>query len=69
MLTLLVRNGLRNASGTKLQMNGAAFGKGIYLSPYSATSAGYSRMYNQAPYNPVKQKDQVNFEVTKSSEC
>ena len=25
--------GLRNASGTKLQLNGAAYGNGIYLSP------------------------------------
>lgn len=33
-----------NASGTKLQVNGAAYGKGIYLSPYVSTSMGYSRM-------------------------
>jgi len=28
----IIRTGLRNASGTKLQVNGAAYGKGIYLS-------------------------------------
>ena len=33
-----------NASGTKLQVNGAAYGKGIYLSPLISTSMGYSRM-------------------------
>lgn len=55
----IMRNGLMNASGTKLQgkifliepililciVNGAAYGNGIYLSPSSATSFGYSRMY------------------------
>ena len=38
------RKGLVNASGTKLQVNGAAYGKGIYLSPDISTSMGYSRM-------------------------
>lgn len=33
-----------NASGTRLQVNGAAYGKGIYLSPHISTSMGYSRM-------------------------
>lgn len=32
-------------SGTKLQVNGAAYGNGIYLSPNSSTSFNYSRMY------------------------
>lgn len=40
----IIRQGLLNASGTKLQVNGAAYGKGIYLSPYISTSMGYSRM-------------------------
>jgi len=40
----ILRQGLKNASGTKLQMNGAAYGQGIYLSPHSATSFGYCRM-------------------------
>ena len=38
------RMGLLSASGTKFQVNGAAYGKGIYLSPNISTSMGYSRM-------------------------
>jgi hypothetical protein len=38
----IMRVGLRNASGTKLQLNGAAHGAGIYLAPESSTSLGYS---------------------------
>jgi len=40
----IMRRGLINASGTKLQVNGAAYGNGIYLSPSAGTSFGYSRM-------------------------
>lgn len=29
----ILRRGLVNASGTRLQLNGAAYGSGIYLSP------------------------------------
>lgn len=39
----ILRNGLRNASGTKLQVNGAAYGAGIYLSNTASLSMGYSR--------------------------
>jgi poly [ADP-ribose] polymerase 6/8 len=39
----IVRNGLKNATGTKLQANGAAFGEGIYFARDSSTSWGYSR--------------------------
>lgn len=42
----ILRQGLRNASGTKLQLNGAAYGAGIYLSPAASVSLGYSQMYN-----------------------
>jgi len=42
----IMRRGLVNASGTKLQVNGAAYGSGIYLSPNASTSFGYSRMNN-----------------------
>lgn len=38
----ILRNGLRNASGTNLQLNGAAYGNGIYLATNAATSFGYS---------------------------
>ncbi len=39
----ILRNGLKNCSGTKLQTNGAAYGNGIYLSDNYITSIGYSR--------------------------
>lgn len=41
----ILRRGLINASGTKLQVNGAAYGSGIYISPHAGTSFGYCRMY------------------------
>lgn len=50
----IVRKGLLNASGTKFQMNGAAHGKGIYLSPLSSVSFGYTRGY----YGKVKSDQQ-----------
>ncbi|XP_071492772.1 protein mono-ADP-ribosyltransferase PARP6-like [Diadema antillarum] len=40
----ILRHGLINASGTKHQMHGAAYGRGIYLSPHSSVSFGYSGM-------------------------
>eukprot|EP01080_Neovahlkampfia_damariscottae_P008754 gene8754-702_t len=42
----IFRNGLKNMSGTSGQLNGAAYGKGIYLAAESATSFGYSRTGN-----------------------
>jgi Poly(ADP-ribose) polymerase catalytic domain len=39
----IMRNGLRNLSNTKLMTCGAAYGAGIYLSPWSDTSRGYAR--------------------------
>lgn len=38
----ILRNGLKNASGTQLQVTGAAHGPGIYLATDSATSLGYA---------------------------
>jgi poly [ADP-ribose] polymerase 6/8 len=38
----IMRKGLVNASGTKFQLHGAAYGKGIYLSPVSTVSFGYT---------------------------
>ena len=40
----ILRNGIRNMSGTALQINGAAYGKGVYISPSAAMSLGYSRL-------------------------
>uniref|UniRef100_A0AAY4B3V8 Poly [ADP-ribose] polymerase n=1 Tax=Denticeps clupeoides TaxID=299321 RepID=A0AAY4B3V8_9TELE len=45
----VLRNGLVNASYTKLQLHGAAYGKGIYLSPISSISFGYSGR-NDVPF-------------------
>jgi poly [ADP-ribose] polymerase 6/8 len=44
----IMRRGLVNASGTALQVNGAAYGNGIYLSPNASTSFGYSRIHQSA---------------------
>jgi len=45
----ILRSGLRNASGTKLQINGAAYGAGVYLSPTASMSLGYSQMHGATP--------------------
>jgi poly [ADP-ribose] polymerase 6/8 len=38
----ILRNGLKNATGTRLQANGAAHGEGIYFARSSSTSWGYA---------------------------
>ncbi|KAG8456648.1 hypothetical protein GDO86_002432, partial [Hymenochirus boettgeri] len=40
----ILRNGLVVASNTRLQLHGAMYGSGIYLSPLSSISFGYSGM-------------------------
>uniref|UniRef100_A0A3Q3KU93 Poly [ADP-ribose] polymerase n=1 Tax=Mastacembelus armatus TaxID=205130 RepID=A0A3Q3KU93_9TELE len=50
----ILRNGLINASYTKLQLHGAAYGKGIYLSPISSISFGYSEMGKGEHKMPTK---------------
>jgi len=40
----ILHGGIRNASGTSLQLNGAAHGKGVYLSPAAAVSNAYSAL-------------------------
>ena len=37
----ILRNGLKNMSGTPNMMNGAAFGPGIYLAPSASSCVGY----------------------------
>jgi poly [ADP-ribose] polymerase 6/8 len=39
----ILRKGLKNMSGTKGQVNGAAYGSGVYLAEDAATSFGYMR--------------------------
>ncbi|XP_061773719.1 protein mono-ADP-ribosyltransferase PARP6-like [Nerophis ophidion] len=52
----ILRNGLVNASNTKFQMHGAAYGKGIYLSPISSISFGYSDMGKGQHQVPTKEE-------------
>ena len=51
------------ASGTKIQVNGAAYGKGIYLSPTANLSFGYSRM-GYGGHNVKNQSNQVKVLFT-----
>jgi ubiquitin-protein ligase len=45
----ILRNGLKNCSGSKMQLNGAAFGSGIYFHINALYSIGYStRSYNNS---------------------
>ncbi|XP_045184109.2 protein mono-ADP-ribosyltransferase PARP6-like [Mercenaria mercenaria] len=53
----IIRQGLKNASGTKLQMNGAAYGKGIYLSTRVSTSLMYSRIRYHSRNVEMKEPD------------
>ncbi|XP_034390465.1 protein mono-ADP-ribosyltransferase PARP6-like [Cyclopterus lumpus] len=52
----ILRNGLINASCTKLQLHGAAYGNGIYLSPISSISFGYSEMGKGRHQMPTKEE-------------
>lgn len=47
----ILRNGLKNYSNSKHQVNGAAYGPGVYMAVDSATSIGYSSR-SQAPCWP-----------------
>ncbi|XP_068522771.1 protein mono-ADP-ribosyltransferase PARP8 isoform X3 [Anas acuta] len=57
----ILRNGLVVASNTRLQLHGAMFGSGIYLSPLSSISFGYSGM------NKKQQKVSAKDEPASSS--
>ncbi|GMS80626.1 hypothetical protein PENTCL1PPCAC_2801 [Pristionchus entomophagus] len=43
----IIRSGLKNMSGTKYQLVGAAYGPGIYLSPELATSHHYCTRFDE----------------------
>eukprot|EP00756_Hemistasia_phaeocysticola_P045373 Hpha_TRINITY_DN19128_c0_g1::TRINITY_DN19128_c0_g1_i1::g.94875::m.94875/K15258/PARP6_8; poly [ADP-ribose] polymerase 6/8 len=62
----ILRNGLYNASGTDLQLHGAAHGPGIYLSPDSRVSFGYSSM--AAGGDDAKKHDAPHREYISSDE-
>uniref|UniRef100_A0A8C6JYR3 Uncharacterized protein n=1 Tax=Melopsittacus undulatus TaxID=13146 RepID=A0A8C6JYR3_MELUD len=59
----ILRNGLVVASNTRLQLHGAMFGSGIYLSPLSSISFGYSGM------NKKQQKMSAKDEPASSSKA
>ena len=44
----ILRQGVRNMSGTAGQLNGAAYGPGVYVSPTASMSLGYSQMHGMA---------------------
>jgi len=55
----ILHNGLKNASGTALQLNGQAYGSGIYVSPHASVSFQYSQINKSVsagkePTNPVE---------------
>ncbi|XP_031426541.1 protein mono-ADP-ribosyltransferase PARP8 isoform X2 [Clupea harengus] len=54
----ILRNGLVVASNTKLQLHGAIYGSGIYLSPLSSISFGYSGMNKKQ--QKVTSKDETS---------
>jgi len=56
----IVRRGLLNASSTQLQVNGAAYGDGIYLSPTADMSIGYSKN-KRALAQSGQQSEEVNI--------
>lgn len=69
----ILRNGLRNVSGTTLQVNGAAYGKGVYLSPHSSVSVSYSNMNGNSTsggilYN-MSDTDESKFLDRESMRC
>jgi len=66
----ILRQGLKNASGTKLMTAGQAHGPGIYLARDSATSASYSGMYGSlkgvgggAPSAPALEREATGQRV------
>ena len=56
----IIRNGLIKASGTKLQANGARYGRGIYLSPESDVSAIFASTRETLPQHPPPRKQSDN---------
>uniref|UniRef100_A0A8C6UJ91 Poly [ADP-ribose] polymerase n=1 Tax=Neogobius melanostomus TaxID=47308 RepID=A0A8C6UJ91_9GOBI len=56
----ILRNGLVNASYTKLQLHGAAYGKGIYLSPNSGISFGYSGKNEEPAHGRFLKSKNIN---------
>ena len=51
----ILRNGIKNMSGTPLQINGAAYGKGVYISPTAQMSLGYSKVTGSGASRVMRQ--------------
>eukprot|EP00957_Ditylum_brightwellii_P097712 7441700-Ditylum_brightwellii.AAC.1 len=49
----ILRGGVKNCSGTNLQLNGASYGPGVYLSPNASTSLGYSKVVKGSNYESI----------------
>ena len=49
----IIKNGLKNMSGTKLQLNGAVHGSGMYFSDSPNFALGYSRNYTNCGYKVI----------------
>jgi poly [ADP-ribose] polymerase 6/8 len=64
----IVRRGLLNASGTSLQLNGAAYGAGVYLSPCVSISFNYSAVRHIQPTASSSAKN-VRFLSSKNITC
>lgn len=64
---VILQNGLKNASNTKLMMHGAAHGAGIYLSPLGSMSMGYSLMQGHASQTQQLATSQTQSNVFLSS--
>eukprot|EP00040_Diaphanoeca_grandis_P044449 m.12389 g.12389 ORF g.12389 m.12389 type:complete len:724 (-) comp9269_c0_seq1:212-2383(-) len=59
----MLRNGIISASGGKLQVNGAAYGPGVYLSPLASMSLQYSRVrprHQAVPPRTALQPNPIN---------
>ena len=65
----IMRNGLMNASGTKFQLHGAAYGAGIYLSPHASVSFGYSGIHGGHPSQTDKKKGRPTMLSSQNLNC
>ncbi|XP_030744828.2 protein mono-ADP-ribosyltransferase PARP8 [Echinops telfairi] len=63
----ILRNGLVVASNTRLQLHGAMYGSGIYLSPMSSISFGYSGM-NKKQKVPAKDEPASSSKSSNASQ-
>ncbi|CAK0801600.1 unnamed protein product [Prorocentrum cordatum] len=69
----IVRNGLRNLSGTEFQNNGAAYGPGVYLADQLDVSEFYCNGFSGHGYFPCSFGEKVQvvgvFEYVKDPSC